>query len=599
MLQRSRILAVATLTALLILFFGLGARLFVLQILFPTEYCERASLFKFKPVTVQVPRGTIYDIRGEVLAASVPAIEVWAATEYVDKPWTRNKDEKEESAKILARLLDLDYSWVLDRLGSTGYRCIKKKVTDPDLVARLYKLKEKRYLRGIDLIKTHTRYYPQGELLGHTLGFVNHEGQGVFGVECLQDALLKGRSGSRVYLRDAVQNEIFTHDEEVEPGLPGGNVTLTIDASIQLFAELELMRIRHRLQPKWAAAIVMEPCTGRILAAASIPSLNPEDPSGPACETSPSVSHWMNRVFKAEYTPGSSFKPLIMAMALNQGKISLTEEIDCEGGAYRIGGRTVTDTHVNYRWLDPAGVLIKSSNIGMSKIVLRLVPDDTPKGGDAFQPIWNKLNLLGFGRYPGIFDKDYETPGKVTDPAKWTSTYTLVSLSFGNEIAVSPIQMASAFSVLANNGLYAPPRLIERMEAPSGSVIDFPASPAYRVFPESVCRDVREMLVRVVEEGSGKRARLPGIQVAGKTGTAEKLPQREEVTSSFIAFAPADKPALLVLVVVDEPQGMHYASQVAAPHVKTILERGLAHLGVIAQLDTCAAWQEEGSDERL
>jgi len=307
----------------------------------------------------------------------------------------------------------------------------------------------------------------------------------------------------------------------------------------------------------------------------------------------------MNRVFKAEYTPGSSFKPLIMAMALKRGTIALGQEIDCEGGSHRIGGRTVTDTHVDYRWLDPAGVLIKSSNIGMSKIVLGLVPDDTPKGGAAFRPIWNTLTLLGFGRYPGIFDEDFESPGKMTDLARWTSTYTLVSLSFGNEIAVTPIQMASAFSVLANNGLYTPPRLIERMEAPDGSTIDLPTSPAYRVFPESVCRDVREMLVRVVEEGSGKRARIPGIQVAGKTGTAEKLPQREEVTSSFIAFAPAEQPALLVLVVVDEPQGQHYASQVAAPSVKAILERGLAYRGIITQSDACAAWREGACNERL
>ncbi|MHC4942504.1 MAG: peptidoglycan D,D-transpeptidase FtsI family protein [Planctomycetota bacterium] len=590
MLQRSRILAVTTLLAIGFLFLGLGVSIFVIQVLKPGDYQRRADNYKFKPVTVPVPRGAIFDHRGELLAASIPAVDIWAFTKYLDKPWTR-KNEGQETAEILAKLLDMDFKEIQAQLSRDGYHVVKRKIFDPDILIRLQELKQDRHLRGIDLLKTYCRYYPHEELMGHTLGFVNHEDRGVCGVEQLQDAWLQGQPGSRTFMRDGVQNEIYSPDEKLEQGVPGGDVYLTIDATVQFFAELELTRINHLYNPKWAAAVVMEPATGRILAAASLPSLDPTDPARTPEEGS--ESHWMNRVFKAEYTPGSTFKPLVMAMALQRDAIGLHEEFDCEGGAWRIRGRRVTDVHVNYRILEPAGILIKSSNIGMSKVALRLVPEDTPKGSEAFRPIRDTLSLLGFGKCPGIFPEHCESPGKVTPLEKWTRAYTLVSLSFGNEIAVTPVQMAAAFCALANGGMYVPPRLIDRLEAPDGSRINPPGAPAYRIFSEEVSRTVIEMLVRVVEEGSGKRCRIPGIQVAGKTGTAEKLPARTEVTSSFIAFAPADRPAMLTLVVVDEPQGKHYASQVAAPHVKAILEKSLSHFHVTAKRQACVERFEE------
>jgi cell division protein FtsI (penicillin-binding protein 3) len=233
--------------------------------------------------------------------------------------------------------------------------------------------------------------------------------------------------------------------------------------------------------------------------------------------------------------------------------------------------------------LDAAGILIHSSNIGMAKIALRLVPESTEKGGTAFKPIRDTLHLLGLGKGPGVFPAGQESHGKVTPLKNWSRVYTLVSLSFGNEIAVTPIQMAAAFGVLANEGLYVPPKLVERMVSPDGREITPPRVPTRRVFSQDTSQKIKEMLVRVVQEGSGKKARIAGISVAGKTGTAEKLPERKEVTSSFIAFAPSEQPALVVLVVVDEPQGAHYASTVAAPHVKALLERGLYHLGVLCK----------------
>lgn len=587
MLQRSRFLAVVALSTVMFLLVCLGICLFCIQFLHRPDYIKRASPYLSKSVDVQVPRGTIYDARGEVLAADVPCIDIYANTRYIDKPWTKDKNEKYESASLLAPLLDMEDAEILERFARGGYRVIKKKITDPDVMLALYDLKQEGYLRGIEIHKGYKRYYPHGEFLGHTVGFVNHEGRGAFGVEKLYDAMLQGRAGSRVFQKDGVQNELFTPNEKMDRGIPGGDLHLTIDGAIQFFAELELTKIQHTYSPKWAAAVVLEPATGRILAAASVPALDPVNPAKPPQEGC--VSHWMNRVFAAEYTPGSTFKPLIMAMAVDQGLVDLNKTIDCEAGKWRYRRRTIRDSHEGrYNELLPTDILVQSSNVGMSKIILRMVPEGTPKGSEAFHPIREKLDLLGFGKRPGIFQKAFEGDGLVHDISLWTTTYSLVSLSFGREIAATPIQMASAFAVLANEGVYVPPKLIDAVYTADGNKVVPPDAPSYRVYDAEASRNVRDMLVQVVERGSGKKARIPGIKVAGKTGTAEKLPARKEVTSSFIAFAPADAPALLALVVVDEPQGAHYASTVAAPHVKAILDRGLSHLNIRNDDQACA-----------
>jgi cell division protein FtsI (penicillin-binding protein 3) len=455
-------------------------------------------------------------------------------------------------------------------------------------ITELYRLKEKRYLRGVDLSKRFCRRYPHGTLLGHVLGFVDFEGKGLSGLEKLHDDFLKGRPGSRRFRKDGVQNEIFSGGKLVEQGIPGGNLHLTIDAAIQFFAEMELAKIERLYRPRWAAAVAMEPATGRILAAACIPALDPANPAAGV------EDHWINRPLASEYVPGSTFKPLMMAICLDRGVVDLDESIDCEGGFWRIPGRVITDVHVNYRMLNPAGILRKSSNIGISKLAIRLVPDGTPKGSPAFKPIRDTYSLLGFGKRPGLLSENQELKGKLRALSEWTWNYTLVSLAFGNEITVTPVQMAAAMSALANGGTYIPPTLVSRLVNDRGLEIIPPQAPACRVFSEETSRTVRDMMVRVVEEGSGKQARIPGVQVGGKTGTSEKLPARQEVTSSFVAFAPAASPSLLVLVVVDEPQGAHYASKVAAPHVKAILERGLSHLGVLCRSQTAALPKREG-----
>ncbi|MFH1999075.1 MAG: hypothetical protein ABIK28_05295, partial [Planctomycetota bacterium] len=197
MLQRSRILAVATLSTVMFLFLCLGICLFCIQFLHRPDYIRRADPYLSKPVSVPVPRGTIYDARGEVLASDIPAVDIYADTRYLDKPWTKKKDEKFESAALLAPLLEMKTAEVLQRFSMSGYRALKRSISDPDVILRLYDLKQEGFLRGIEIHKGYNRYYPHGEFLGHTLGFVNHEGRGAYGVELLYDALLQGQSGSR------------------------------------------------------------------------------------------------------------------------------------------------------------------------------------------------------------------------------------------------------------------------------------------------------------------------------------------------------------------------------------------------------------------
>jgi len=464
--------------------------------------------------------------------------------------------------------------------------------TDRNLIWEIHHLKEKRFLRGIHLEKTFRRSYPHGDLLGHVLGFVNHKGRGVSGIEAFADSFLRGVDGSRVFRKDGIQNEIYSSLAATTDGYPGGCISLTLDGTIQFFAESELREMERRYSPKWAAAVVLDPRTGHILAAASVPSLDPADPA------TGRNGHWINNVFQTEYLPGSSFKPLFMALALDNGTVDLDRALDCQNGKWKVGGRIITDVHGGFGLLTPAEILVKSSNIGMARIALGMVPEETPRGGQAFRPVYNHLRLMGLGRKPGVLLESEESPGRLSPLERWSRIYTLVSVSFGYEMTVTPIQMAAAFMTIANSGLYLPPRLIESYSSGCGKVVRAPRAPACRVFSRESSIEIAHMLVRSVEEGTGRPARIPGCAVAGKTGTAMKDQNRDETTASFVAFAPADDPALLVLVVVDEPHAPSvFGSRVAAPHVRNILEKGLAHLGTgVAAKLVCAEKGRTGND---
>lgn len=574
-------------------FLILEARLLCVQIIQGSKFSARAERLYTSGEPLPLPRGKIVDSRNTVLAASVPSLDIYADCDQLENPHTSKRCEKEETIALLAPFLGLKESILRSRVerNPNAYLRVAAGITDQTLIRELHLLKEKRLLRGIHFEKTFERRYSHHDLMGHTIGFVNSENRGVCGVEALADGFLGGIDGHRRYTRDGIRNEVSIGDSEIEWGRPGGTVQLTLDASIQLFAEIELAEVERLHDPKWAAAVVLEPGTGRILAAASIPSIDPSNPAEGR------EGHWTNHVFNASYQPGSSFKPLFMGILLDSGRVDLSETIDCGHGSRRFGARRVTDSH-GYGVLTPKGIIVKSSNIGMSQIALRMVPDGCEKGDPSFEPVLSRLERLGLGRKPGVLGRNEEMAGQITPLENWTRIYTLISVSYGYEMAVTPIQMASAFLTLANDGLYLPPRLIESYRPPDGERIEMARAPSCRVYSRETCAVMTDMLEEVVKEGTGTEARIPGCRVAGKTGTARKAQDRTRHTASFVAFAPADDPALLVLVVVDEPKGAIYGGRVAAPRVKNILQKGLAHLGVRSRSLVMAEDGRAGDDVR-
>jgi cell division protein FtsI/penicillin-binding protein 2 len=601
MLQRARLLTFVVLVTILVAFCVLEVRLFCIQVAHGTEHVDRAEARQTRTVGIVAPRGRIVDCRGRILAASIPSIDIYANTRWIENPYTKIRCEKNETLDILANLLDLDrreFGAKIDRYIARDKKddknlsvCVARRVTDQEVIRKLFGYKEDGFLRGVDIEKGFVRTYPQGSLLGLTLGRVDYEGKGIFGVEALACESLRGEAGSRSFRKDGTKREIFSADSVERGARPGGDLKLTIDATLQLFSEMEMDRIFREYEPKWASAVVMEPSTGRILAAASVPALDMGN------GTSGGKGYWNNNSFHEEYKPGSTFKPLAMAMALDAGVVDLTQKIDCENGRWRIGRRTVTDDHGSSTLL-PEEIIVHSSNIGISKLVLRLVPEDAPRGSEAFAPILERFRRLGLGKRTGVLLPREEVTGRLTPLRKWSRVYTLVSVSFGYEMTVTAVQMAAAFSTLANGGVYIPPRLVESFSDREGNVIELPQAPSCRVFSGESTRTVTRMLVRVVEEGTGKPARIAGCAVAGKTGTAQKDSDRSKHTPSFVAFAPAEKPALLVLVVVDEPKGAYYGSKVAAPAVRNILEKGLAYLGVGQKEMVCAGGGRQGDVDR-
>jgi cell division protein FtsI/penicillin-binding protein 2 len=437
------------------------------------------------------------------------------------------------------------------------------------------------------------RRYPQGGLAAHVVGLRDIDNRGRGGIEQSCDHLLRGEDGSRVLLRDARGRVVQIRDAASQAPRHGQSVTLTLDTVWQLLVEEELSQLVAAWQPRGACAIAMDPTTAEILAMASWPAFDPNNPTGVLPHA------WQNLNLVSMYEPGSTFKPFVVAWALQQGLLRPDEEFDCEHGAWRMGGgRRILHDHHPYGVLSVTNILVKSSNIGMAKIAERL----TNRG------LYEATIAFGFGSRTGI-DLPGELHGLVRPLAKWTS-YSTGSIPMGQELAVTPIQLITAHAALANGGTLMKPRIL-RMERESSlarhrapnSLLAIPADPASDVarsgaadvVSRTVGSDVAEWLVRVpmlevVERGTGQRAQVAGRTVFGKTGTAQKIDPATGAYSatghvcSFIGGAPAENPRVLVLVVVDEPTvgSDHTGGQVAAPAAGRMLDKLLRHLDTSA-----------------
>ena len=419
---------------------------------------------------------------------------------------------------------------------------------------------EKR-LPGIQLVAESTRRYPEGTLAAAVLGYVGTDNQGLAGLEYRFDADVRGKPARVTLLRDAAQRPYAARAREggeaPREGYEGARLTLTIRTSIQHAAERELAKVMAEFHARGASAVVLDPASGAILALASFPTFDPNrygdvDAEARRCRPLADV-----------YEPGSTFKIVAAATALDSGTISLDDPIDCGGGTLTIGTNTIHE-HGGKGWstLTIGDILAHSSNIGIAHVAMTL-------GRASF---YKSVRAFGFGEKTGI-ELEGETAGLLADTSGW-SALTLPTMAFGQEIGVTVLQMARAYAAIANGGVLPPVHLVDSIrdsnQSPDAANRRIERPAPRRLMSEDTARRLRILLGRVVEMGTGKAAAIPGYTAAGKTGTAQKaVPgagySKDRYVASFIGFAPADRPRVVIAVVVDEPKGKTYGAEVAAP----------------------------------
>ena len=508
-------------------------------------------------------RGAILDRQGRVLAGSFELPTVFADPRLIED----HGAAATELADRLAMPVEL-VRRLLDKPTSPGFVILKRGASIEEASAV-----EELNIRGVGTRQEPVRSYPMGSLAAQVLGFIGSDGQGLEGVERQYDDWLKPTPGKRVIYRDVRGRAAFQEEGSYIPPKNGGNITLTIDAAIQEVVEREVSRSVEKYKAESGIGIVMDTKTGEVLAMASIPTFDPGDRG-----RSPRWTR-RNRCLTDPVEPGSIFKPFIMAAALSEKLTEPLETIFCHNGLYVTGKRLLHDHHP-YGGLTTAEIMIKSSNIGMAILGQRL----------GNQRMYEALRAFGFGGKTGI-DLPGESEGLLMPLKRWTS-FSTTSVPMGQELAVTPIQMATAFCSLGNGGLLLTPRVVATLQDEQGRIkedrrdIDVQGQ---AMDPNTVAM-MNEILTSVVSEGTGRNSRLDDYQVMGKTGTAQ-VPytnrrgyEPDAYLGSFIAAAPSRDPAIVALVMIRKPSRKlgYYGGTVAAPAVKTILETTLPYLNIPA-----------------
>jgi cell division protein FtsI (penicillin-binding protein 3) len=567
---------------------ALTSRLVQLQVFEAARLAERANRQRSYVDVLPASPGDLLDRDGRVLATTVKAPSLFLIPQDISEPWPLSRK--------LGGALKLDPDRLYERIAKERekrFLWIKRRLT-PSEAETVGRLKLPPGIWGFR--DEYLRRYPQGSIAAHVLGLRDIDGKGRGGLEESLDHLLRGQEGRRTLIRDARGRVIDLADDGDLPPERGADVRTTLDVVVQTYVERELDRLVAEWKPQGACAIVEDPVTGEILAMASRPTFDPNNPE----TLSPAV--WKNRAVAWMYEPGSTFKPFVVAGALERGLIRRDDEVDCGDGEMRLGSRLLHDTHP-YGRLNVTDVLVKSSNIGMSQIGARL----------SNEQLNTTILSFGFGRPTGS-GLSGEIAGMLRPVKEWSS-YSNASLSMGQELGVTPLQMICAHSALANGGTWISPKLV--LSASKGSLGDgVPPAGARNmqllaaVVSKAADRSAAKWLVEgpmteVVRRGTGTRAQLAGYTVFGKTGTAQKLDpetgsySQTKYVGSFLCGAPAANPRVLVLVVVDEPttNGNHYGGTVAAPAAAAILRQTLSHLHVPPDEPANASAARSGTGE--
>ena len=549
----TRVLILAAI--LTVAFAGLAGRLGWLMIVKHGELAALAERQYSRTIALQGARGPIVDRHGAPLATSTPAESLFAQPRGIGDPV--------RLAAALAPIVDVPARDLHAQLTSgKGFVWLRRKLP-PAVAARVRALNEP----GLGFLAEPLRLYPNRELAAHVLGFEGVDG-GLEGVERAWNEALAGTPGRAIVGRDALGREIAAQ-QILTPPAPGRGVMLTLDQTIQYLAEREIDAAYRRTHARAAMAIAMDPRSGDVLAMAIRPTFNPN-----AFLDVPSREVWRNRAVTDPFEPGSTFKVILAAAALEEGVVRPDDRIWAENGQLTIA-KTIIHDWKKFGWLSFSEVLQNSSNVGSMKVGLAL-------GRDRYH---HYMTAFGFGAPTGI-GLPGESRGLLRDPQRW-SPLSLPTMSIGQEVSVTALQMLAAFGAVANGGTLMQPRLVKaEFDADGREMRRIEPRAVRQVVSPETARTLSRMLVEVVEHGTGHLAAVGGYDVGGKTGTAQKLDSttrrysRAPGVLSFIGFVPADEPRLVLLVLLDEPKNEKWGSEAAAPIFAAIAAPVLRYLEV-------------------
>ena len=530
-------------------------RLTYLQLFLHSEYLARAQRQQQRTIEITPKRGDIFDRNMRPLAMSIPVDSAFAVPAEIA--------DEHLAARLLSGVLNIPQEALEARFESSRSFVWVMRKLPPEKAEAIAALN----LKGIYFQKENQRFYPKRGLAAHVLGFVDVDEKGLGGIEHELDSRIRGKSEKIIVMADARQRWFDGGEAQRERG---ASVVLTLDEKIQYIAERELAAAIAKTHALAGSVIVTNPNTGEILAMANWPKFNPN-----AANEAPAEAR-MNRAVTALYEPGSTFKLITLAAAFDQGITRPDEVFDCENGAVYVAGHRIRD-HKPFGLLSVADILAESSDVGAIKIALRL-------GAPRF---YDYIRAFGFGVPTGV-DMPGESKGILRRLENWTPI-SIGSISMGQEVGVTPIQLITAVSAIANGGLLYKPHVVTELRRgqqvlPAEGPLS-PAEPRRAIRPETAAT-LRRLMEGVVLNGTGKLAHLDGWTAAGKTGSAQKIDPATgrysptQLIASFTGFAPINNPAVTILVSLDSPVGLHEGGQVAAPVFKRVAEQVLAYLDV-------------------
>jgi len=571
---------------------SLEARLIWIQVVDHKEWAGKARLQQERAEPIEAPRGEIRDRLGRLIAYSIPSFDLYASPKNIlnEKTGAKvNKDIRLFAAQLCKALTDCDaaeQASIVEKLEKPKASVLLRKAKQMPAEAiegvRAYAKELGRWQNLVTLQPSEARFYPNMELLAQIVGFLDDKGVGASGVERQFDKLLRGTPGQELVQRDGAGGALMT--TVLVPPKPGVSIELTIDLTIQEILARELRRGLEEAGALGGAGLVLDSRTGEVLAMVSLPTYNPNVPgkSTPKQQT--------NRVVQDLYEPGSTFKIVTLAAALNEGVVTPTTLFDTNGGRLDVPGRSkpiTEDKNHNYGVLDVQGILVKSSNVGAAKVGLKLGPD----------LMLHYASLFGFAkRDPNkgtSRDFSSELTGRIFVPPGGLSQGELATVAYGYQVTSTPLQIAAAMNVFANNGVMVRPRLVRATIDGDVRRVNGPEILGRVVSPETAATMIT-MLEAVVEDGTGDRAALSRYRVAGKTGTASQVSDggysKTDYLVSFAGFVPSRHPRFTIIIVAEKPTKVAaYGGAVSAPIFKRVAEAALHYVGELPSVNAAPA----------